>query len=131
MSLEVAKRKIIHVPEYPKHRNPIPMGVVLGNLILPSVIGGRDPENPGELTNPEKQIEGAFVKMKKIFEAAGGTTDNIGKVTVYLKDFRHRGLVNQEWLKMFPNENNRPARHVIQADLQGDTFIQLDAIGML
>ena len=107
------------------------MGVVLGNLILPSVIGGQDPENPAESTNPEKQIEGTFLKMKRIFEAAGGTTDNIGKIVVYLKDFRHREFVNREWLKMFPDENDRPARHVMQADLQGNTFIQLDAIGVL
>ena len=69
--------------------------------------------------------------MKNIIEAAGGTTDNIGKVIVYLKDFRHREFVNKEWSEMFPDEYNRPARHVIKADLQGDTFIQLDVIAAL
>jgi enamine deaminase RidA (YjgF/YER057c/UK114 family) len=107
------------------------MGVTLGNLILPSVIGGRDPRDPNAFQDPEKQIEQAFINMKNIFEAAGSTTDNIGKITVYLKDFQHREFVNREWLKMFPDENDRPARHVIQADLQGNTFVQLDVIGML
>jgi 2-iminobutanoate/2-iminopropanoate deaminase len=127
----MAKRKVISLPGNPKHRNPIPIGVTLGNLILPSVISGQDPNNPGAQVAPEKQIEQAFINMKNIFEAAGGTTENIGKVVVYLKDFRHREFVNKEWLKMFPDENNRPARHVMQADLQGNTAIQMDVIGSL
>lgn len=127
----MAKRKAISLPGNPKHRNPIPIGVTLGNLILPSVIGGQDPNHPGAPVEPEKQIEQAFINMKNIFEAAGGTTDNIGKIVVYLKDFRHRELVNKEWLKMFPDENNRPARHVMQADLQGNTAIQMDVVGSL
>jgi hypothetical protein len=48
-----------------------------------------------------------------------------------LKDFKQRELVNEQWLKMFPDENNRPARHVMQADLQEGTFIQLDVIASL
>ena len=75
----MAKRKIIHVPDQPKHRNPIPMGVVLGNLVLPSVIGGRDPQDPKASQDPGEQIAQAFANMRKIFEAAGGGTDNIGK----------------------------------------------------
>jgi enamine deaminase RidA (YjgF/YER057c/UK114 family) len=125
------KRKVISLPGHPKHRNPIPIGVTLGNLILPSVISGQDPRNPGANLGPEKQIEQAFINMKDIIEAAGGTTDNIGKVVVYLKDFRHREFVNREWLKMFPDEDNRPARHVMQADLQGNTAIQMDVVAAL
>lgn len=127
----MAKRKVVSVPGHPRHRNPIPHGVVLGNLLLPSVIGGQDPERPGVELGPEKQVQQAFLNMRKIVEAAGGTTDNIGKIIVYLKDFEHRELVNKEWLQMFPDENNRPARHVLKADLQGNTFIQLDVIGAL
>lgn len=127
----MAKRRVIKVPNAPRHRNPIPTCVTIGNLILPSVIGGQDPQAPEPSQDPEKQVRQAFINMKNIIEAAGGTTDNIGKVIVYLKDFRHREFVNREWLTMFPDENNRPARHVIKADLQGDAFIQLDVIAAL
>lgn len=125
----MTKRKPISLPGHPKHRNPIPIGVSVGNLILPSVISGQDPNNPGANLDAEKQIQQAFINMRNIFEAAGATTDNIGKVVVYLKDFRHREFVNREWLQMFPDEDNRPARHVMQADLQGNTAIQMDVIG--
>lgn len=125
----MASRKVIKAENLPQHRNPIPAGVVIGNLILPSVIGGHGPNGISE--DPEEQIRQAFQNMKQFMEAAGGTTDNIGKVTVYLKDFAHRELVNKEWIKMFGDEENRPARHVMKADVQGKTVIQLDVVGVL
>jgi len=32
---------------------------------------------------------------------------------------------------MFPNENDRPSRHVVDMPLRGKTVIQLDVIAML
>jgi 2-iminobutanoate/2-iminopropanoate deaminase len=109
----------------------IPAAVVLGNLILPSVISGRDPAAEKQSTDPEIQIAQAFVNMRAVIEAAGGSLDGIGKVTVYLRDFDHRGLVNKYWLDMFPDAADRPARHVLKADLQGGDWVQLDVIASL
>jgi 2-iminobutanoate/2-iminopropanoate deaminase len=127
----VAKRQNVRVPSIPGHRNPIPVCVTLGNLILPSVISGADPAKDEPSADPAEQIAQAFINMKNIVEAAGGTTDNIGKITVYLKNFQHRELVNKEWLKMFPDENNRPARHTMQLDMPGKVIIQMDIIAAL
>ena len=91
-------------PIAPKHRNPIPTCVMLGNLILPSVISGHDPKAPGVKSDAQKQSEQAFINMNEIVEAPGGTTDGIGKVILYLKNFKHRELVNEQWLKMFADE---------------------------
>lgn len=126
----MATRKVIKIPGMGGHRNPIPIGVVLGNVILPSVISGA---NPGGATSkdPEQQIAQAFVNMKNIIEAGGGTTANIGKITFYVKDMAHRDFINNEWLKMFPDEEDRPARHVIKTELQGDLCIQMDVIAMV
>ena len=128
----MAKREAVEVTNAPKHgQNPIPICVKIGNLILPSVISGRDPKEPELSPDPQKQIMQAFVNMKNIIEAAGGSTDNIGKVTVYLSDIKHRELVNNEWKKMFPRENDRPARHVVDMPLRGKSVIQLDVIAVL
>jgi enamine deaminase RidA (YjgF/YER057c/UK114 family) len=128
----MAIREVITVPNAPKHgENPIPICVKIGNLVFPSVINGRDPKQPGLSDEPNKQIAQAFINMRNIIEAAGGTTDSIAKVTVYLKDFKHRELVNNEWVAMFPNEDNRPARHTMTSDLRGKTLIQLDVMAVL
>ncbi len=124
----MAKRSVVKVPGMAGHRNPIPTCVTLGDLILPSVISGHDPSGTDPITDPARQIQQAFVNMKHIIESAGGTLDGIGKVVVYLKDFSHRQFVNEQWLAMFPDEGNRPARHVMKADLQGTTWIQMDVI---
>ena len=39
----MAERRVVEVANAPKHYNPIPTCVTLGNLILPSVIGAYDP----------------------------------------------------------------------------------------
>jgi enamine deaminase RidA (YjgF/YER057c/UK114 family) len=128
----MAHREVVEVADAPEHGdNPIPTCVKIGNLILPSVISGRDPKNPELSDDAETQITQAFINMKNIIESAGGTTDNIGKVIVYLSDIKHRRLVNREWEKMFPNESNRPARHVVDMSLRGKTVIQLDVIAVV
>jgi enamine deaminase RidA (YjgF/YER057c/UK114 family) len=73
------QRKIVEIPHHPKHRNPIPTCVMLGNLILPSVISGHDPKAPGVKNDAQKQSAQAFINMKGIVEAPGGTTDGIAK----------------------------------------------------
>jgi 2-iminobutanoate/2-iminopropanoate deaminase len=127
------KREVVKVSNAPKHgENPIPICVKIGNMIFPSVINGRDPKEPALSDDPNKQIAQAFINMKNIVEAAGGTTDGIAKVVVYLKDFKHREIVNKEWVAMFPNENNRPARHTMtSSELRGKTLIQLDVTAIL
>ena len=125
----MARRNMIKSDKLGSHNNPIPTGVVIGNVILPSVISGAGPD--GISDDPEEQIRQAFENLRNVMEAAGGSTDNVGKVIFYLKDFSHRALVNNEWIAMFPNEDDRPARHVMQIDVQGKTIIQMDVIGVL
>ena len=127
----MARREIVTVVNAPKHGdNPIPICTKIGNLILPSVISGRDP-NGEQLDDPERQIAQAFINMKNIIEAAGGRTENIGKITIFLSDIKYRALVNKEWEKMFPDEQDRPSRHVVDMPLRGKTVIQLDVIAVI
>ncbi len=64
-------------------------------------------------------------------ERAGGTTDNIGHMTVYLKEERYRESINKEWLKMFPDERDRPARHAIRVDVRGEVLFQIEIIAVV
>ena len=68
----------------------------------------------------ESQVRNVFSNVRRIIEAAGGTTDDILKLNVWMKDKSQRALVNEEWLKMFPDEHSRPARHsLLNPDLPG------------
>ena len=57
------------------------------------------------------QTELTLRNLRQTIEAAGGTPENIIKVTVWLKDPSDREALNAEWTRMFPNPESRPARH--------------------
>lgn len=126
----MAKRKVLKAG-LPHHRNPIPTAVKIGQMVFSSAIPGQDPKTHTTPPEPERQVELAFENIRRVMEEAGGTTDDIAKVTVFLKDMKYREHVNKEWLKMFPDEDNRPVRHAIKADLPGELAVQLEIIAVL
>lgn len=123
-------RKSIHIPGF-KHRNPIPNAAVIGNVLESGVITGVDPgtgEMPDDL---ETQTKNAFGHMRAIMEAAGGSTNDILKVSVWLADPDDRRAINEFWIAAFPNENTRPARHTMPGSLAGSHLIQLSISAVL
>jgi enamine deaminase RidA (YjgF/YER057c/UK114 family) len=119
-----SRRKSIHIGGF-KHANPIPNASRIGNLVMSGVILGRD--SAGKMPDGlEAQCANMFAHMKATVEAAGGSTDDIIKMTVWLKDRSQRAPVNAEWLKMFPDEHSRPARHALQMDMENGALVQCD-----
>ena len=127
----MAKRQIIAGDGIPSHPQPFPTGVRVGNMIFSSAVGGHDTATREAADGKEAQIAQAFANVRKIVETGGGTVGGIGKVVVYLKDKKDRDLVNAEWIKMFPDENDRPVRHTVSAELPGKLIIQLEFIAVV
>jgi len=121
----MARRRSIHIGEF-KHANPIPNASRIGHLLMSGVILGRDPRTAEMPASIEDQCANMFAHMKAIVEAGGGSTDDIIKMTMWLKDRSQRGPVNTEWVKMFPDEHSRPARHALQMDMEGGALVQCD-----
>ncbi|MFQ5918082.1 MAG: RidA family protein [Candidatus Binatia bacterium] len=126
----MAKRRVIEIPGL-SHQAPIPMGAAIGNVTFSSAISGRDPKTNTLPEDPDRQAEVLFRNIRTFLEQAGGTTDDIVRMTVYLKEERHRESINKEWLKMFPNENDRPARHAIKAEVRGEVLFQIEIIAII
>jgi 2-iminobutanoate/2-iminopropanoate deaminase len=126
----MAKRKSIHV-EGMEHGAPIPNGVVIGNMIFSSAISGKDAKTGILSSNPDEQAEAMFRNLGRFMEKAGGTPENIAHMKVYLKEEKFRDSVNKAWLKMFPDEHDRPARHAVKVELRGDVLFQVEVIAVL
>ena len=46
-------------------------------------------------------------------------------------DDAYRGDVNREWLSMFPDEDDRPARHIVRTDLRRGMLVQCEFVAVL
>ncbi|MFM2130053.1 MAG: hypothetical protein RL477_1599 [Pseudomonadota bacterium] len=128
----MGKRQAITGKDIPSHPQPFPTAVRVGNMIFSSAVSGENPATESRSEDAAEQIAQAFVNMRTIVERGGGSVGDIAKVVVYLKDRKDRELVNREWVKIFPDENDRPVRHTIATDLPGkNMLIQLEFIAVL
>ena len=126
----MANRKSIHIPGM-EHGAPIPNGVVIGNMIFSSAISDKDAKTAVLSPDADEQAEAMFRNLRLFMEGAGGTAGNIASMKVYLKEEKYRESVNKAWLKMFPDDHDRPARHSLKAELRGEVLFQIEIIAVL
>lgn len=108
----MAKRHSVNVPGF-RHENPIPSASLVGNILMSSVIVGRDPVAGTLPADLAQQLANMFLHVRHAVEAAGGTVEDIIKVNVWLRDPGQRDALNREWVKLFPDATSRPARHTL------------------
>tara|TARA_R110002167_G_scaffold49932_1_gene145931 strand:+ start:298 stop:687 length:390 start_codon:yes stop_codon:yes gene_type:complete len=119
----MAKRQSVNFPGF-SHANPIPNASRIGNIMMSSVISGRDPDGSGLPEDLAGQIVNIFKHVRSAVETAGGTPDDILRITFYVKDPAvGRPALNEEWVKMFPDENSRPARHTLTLAGSGPNLV--------
>jgi len=115
-----------------RHQNPIPNASRIGNIVMSSVISGTNPgtrELPPDLAG---QMANLFAHVRADIEAAGGSVDDIIKMTFWMQDpATGRASINDEWVKMFPNEASRPARHTQPSSSGGNALVTCDFVAVL
>ncbi|WP_067899591.1 RidA family protein [Nocardia vaccinii] len=126
----MTRRVSINIPGF-GHANPIPGGSRIGPFLASGVLTGRDPVTHELPDSLDEQCANVFAHVRALLVASGGTTDDILKMTFRLADYRDRDALNREWLAMFPDLANRPARQAIAADLDGGCRIQCDLLAIL
>jgi enamine deaminase RidA (YjgF/YER057c/UK114 family) len=77
--------------------------------MMSSVISGVDPGTRNLPPALGQQVTNLFTHIRHAVEAAGGTPDNIIKITFWMKEpGTGRAALNEEWVKMFPDAASRP-----------------------
>ena len=114
-----------------KHENPIPTAVKIGNMVYTSAIIGSDPDTGEVPEDVEQEVANLFYYLEEIIKVAGGTTDNIAHLSVYMVDRQYKKIVNKYWLKMFPDEQSRPARHTTEKSLRHGLRVQFEMTAVL
>ncbi len=110
--------------------NSLPLGVSIANLVHSAGTMGRDPVTDENSPDPNNQAEVAFANTRRLMEAAGLSMDDIGHMFVWYTDQASRDALNAPLQAFFPNPDDRPAWHLIQADLPGDMVVQVEIIAV-
>ena len=79
-----------------KPTGPWSLGVRAGDFVFVAGMRGIDPQSNTLVEGDEARVRQAFLNMKTIVEAAGGTLRNAVRLVVYVTDMdRYRPLVNK------------------------------------
>jgi 2-iminobutanoate/2-iminopropanoate deaminase len=119
----MARRQAIDLP-YMRHGNPFPLGSKIGNVVISGAIHCNDEKLGGETPeDPEAQVAAMFTNIRNFMAAAGGSTDDIMKIRLLVRDPGYVKHINPEWVKMFPDEDTRPTRKIdFPTQLHGGAF---------
>lgn len=127
----MAKRQSVEVAGV-KHLNPIPAASRKGPFVASGAIGGADPETGTVPDDLDAQCRNMFANVRRLIAAAGGTPDDIIKMTVWIADRSLRPTLNKYWVEMFPDAHSRPARHTVaSSDLVAPMQVQCDMLAVL
>src|SRR6266581_2368348 len=96
-----------------KHVNPIPSASRRGPFVVSGAISGTDPKTGKVPADLDEQCRLMFDNVRRVMAAAGGTPDDIVKMTVWITDRSLREIMNRHWVAMFPDPHSRPARHTL------------------
>jgi 2-iminobutanoate/2-iminopropanoate deaminase len=126
----MAKRQSVNFPGF-AHQNPIPNASRIGNVMMSSVISGVDPGTRNVPPDMAKQVANIFTHIRAAVTAAGGTSDDIIKITFWVRDpATGRAALNDEWVKMFPDPASRPARHTLPSGSDGPSQVTCDFVAV-
>jgi 2-iminobutanoate/2-iminopropanoate deaminase len=98
---------------------PIPVAVAGGGLLVTGGIGGVDRQSGARPAELAQEVANVFANVRAVLDAAECTAADVLRLTFFVSERSARDAINREWLAMFPDENDRPARHTLVTELVG------------
>ena len=123
-------KNIISTDKAPAAIGPYSQAVEVNGLVFTSGVVPIDPATGELVTGPaDVQAERAFTSLKALLEAAGTSTANVVKTTVFIKNMDDFAEVNAVYATFF--KNNFPARSCVEvARLPKDVLIEIEAVAV-
>ncbi|NPA97462.1 MAG: RidA family protein [Crenarchaeota archaeon] len=124
-------KRIVFTDKAPKPVGPYSQGVLVDGWLF---IAGQIPLDPatGKLVEGsfEDKVRRVLENVKAIVEAAGGSLENIVKVTVYLRDISKFSEFNKVYAQYFTKDP--PARVVVEvSNLPKGVDLEVEAIAYI
>lgn len=121
-------RTVIEVDGIDHGAMPIPTAVRIGPLLVTGSISGRLRSDGSVPTDPADEIASMFSNIDAVVTAAGLALADIAKITIFTRDKSLRDEINRYWLETFPQPDDRPARHVVTADIPPALSVQAEVL---
>jgi 2-iminobutanoate/2-iminopropanoate deaminase len=115
----------------PEPKATVPHAVVVNNMVYASGLSGTDPVTGQPCGDLKRQVATALQHMRRLIEKAGGSLDNIGRAVGFCTRVEDRDLVDQVWMDVFPDPNDKPAFKVLLADLPPGHLARIDCVALL
>jgi 2-iminobutanoate/2-iminopropanoate deaminase len=133
------RRQVLRIPGVAEVHNPAPTAVRVGNYVYCVRVTGQEPGTGRFPEDPRTQIQRLFENIDSLLKQAGGSLSDLAYITVSLsaadgeglQNVANREILNEVWLKHFPNRADRPARHTIPAKLPAGRLITASFHGVL
>src|SRR5260370_28481572 len=115
-----------------KHANRTPAAGGGGLLVVGGAIPGADPERGRAPADLDEQCRLMFENVRRVMAAAGGSPDDIVKMTLWITHRSLREIMNGPWGAMFPDPHSRPARHTLTSrDFAAPVPVPCDLMALL
>jgi len=121
-------RKIIKTDDAPAAIGPYSQGNAAGGFLFTA---GQIPLDPATMkvvgTTAAEQTAQALANARAVVQAGGLTLDDVVKVTVFIRDMREFGAINQVYSSFF--STNPPARSVVEVSrLPKDVLVEIEMV---
>lgn len=123
------RRRVLQLPGV-VHAAPIPLAVRIADTIWTSALMGMDAKTSTIPDDPDEQVRLVFENLDALLEVGGADRGGVAHVTVFITDNEQRAKLNERWLEWYPEEGDRPARHVILGPLPQNVAIQLEVVAV-
>ena len=119
--------QVVATQKAPKAIGPYSQAIEVNGMVYTS---GLIPVDPATGNIPEGSVEQAkqaFTNLSNLLEAAGTSTDNVIKTTVFIKEMNDFAKINEIYAKYFTG--TFPARSCVEvARLPKDVLLEVEAI---
>ena len=120
-------KKTVQTPDAPAAIGTYSQAIRVDNMVYLSGQIGLDPTTMQMAESTEAQIHRVFQNLRAVATAAGGSLDDVVKLSLYLTDLSHYAKVNEIMATYF--RQPYPARAVVGvASLPREAMIEADCI---
>ena len=122
-------KNVISTDKAPAAIGPYSQAIEVNNMVFTSGVIPVDPETGNIPEGSQAQAEQAFKNLSNLLEAAGTSTANVIKTTVFIKEMNDFGAINEVYAKYFPEPY--PSRSCVEvARLPKDVMLEVEAIAI-